>query len=80
MVLGPPGQQLIASALFADRVPKEDAVVVQRLRSGGAVLLGKLNMHEFALGTTSAISHFGQVRNPWDMLEAALLPSVIVGG
>jgi aspartyl-tRNA(Asn)/glutamyl-tRNA(Gln) amidotransferase subunit A len=54
------------SALFKDRVPREDAVVVQRLRDGGAVLLGKLNMHEVAFGpTTRATSFFGPVRNPW---------------
>jgi len=54
------------SALFADRIPDEDAEVVVRLREAGAVLLGKLNMHEFAYGATSAVSHFGPVHNPWD--------------
>jgi aspartyl-tRNA(Asn)/glutamyl-tRNA(Gln) amidotransferase subunit A len=39
---------------------------VRRLKQAGAVFLGKLNMHEFAYGDTSAISHFGPVRNPWD--------------
>jgi aspartyl-tRNA(Asn)/glutamyl-tRNA(Gln) amidotransferase subunit A len=53
-----------ASALFADRVPAEDAHVVQRLRDAGAVFLGKLNMHEFAYGGTSAVTHYGPVRNP----------------
>lgn len=54
------------SALFKERVPHEDAVVVQRLRAGGAVLLGKLNMHEMAFGpTTRRTSFFGPVRNPW---------------
>jgi aspartyl-tRNA(Asn)/glutamyl-tRNA(Gln) amidotransferase subunit A len=56
-----------ASAVFADRAPTEDAEVVHRLKAAGAVFLGKLNMHEFALGTTAAISHFGPVHNPWDL-------------
>lgn len=56
-----------ASALFKDRIPQEDAAVVQRLRDAGAVLLGKLNMHEFAYGGTSATSYFGRVSNPWNL-------------
>ena len=55
-----------ASAIFKDRVPKEDAEVVKKLKDAGAVLLGKTNMHEFAYGATSAGSYFGAVRNPWD--------------
>ncbi len=55
-----------ASAVLQDYVPEHDAYVVQRLRSAGAVLLGKLNLHEFAYGGSSMISHFGVVRNPWD--------------
>jgi aspartyl-tRNA(Asn)/glutamyl-tRNA(Gln) amidotransferase subunit A len=55
-----------ASAVFADRVPAQDAEVVRRLKQAGAVLVGKTNMHEFAYGDTSAQSHFGPVRNPWD--------------
>ncbi len=55
-----------ASAVFADRVPAVDAEVITRLKAAGAIVIGKLNMHEFAQGTTSAISHFGAVRNPWN--------------
>jgi aspartyl-tRNA(Asn)/glutamyl-tRNA(Gln) amidotransferase subunit A len=52
----------------ADRraVPAEDAEVVRLLKAAGAVLLCKLNLHEFAFGGSSAISYFGAVRNPWD--------------
>ena len=56
-----------ASAVFADRVPDEDAEVVTRLEAAGAIVLGKLNMHEFAYGATSAFTRTGPVRNPWDV-------------
>ena len=54
-----------ASALFKDRIPEQDSEVVKRLKAAGAVLLGKLNMHEFAYGGSSVISYFGPVHNPW---------------
>lgn len=54
-----------ASALFKNRVPTEDAEIVRRLKAAGAVLLGKLNMHECAFGGSSVISAYGPVRNPW---------------
>ncbi len=54
-----------ASALFADRVPSEDAEVVRRLRDAGAVFLGKLNMDEFAYNFTSETSYYGPIHNPW---------------
>ena len=55
------------SALFKDRVPSQDAEVVRRLKAAGAVLVGKQNMHEFAYGATSVVSHFGAVHNPWNV-------------
>src|SRR5687767_8083815 len=55
-----------ASKILADRVPKEDATVTARLRRAGAVLLGKLNMHEFAYGVSNDNPHYGPARNPWD--------------
>jgi aspartyl-tRNA(Asn)/glutamyl-tRNA(Gln) amidotransferase subunit A len=54
-----------ASEVFDDRVPTEDAFVTERLKKAGAVILGKANMHEFAMGHTSATTYFGPVRNPW---------------
>jgi len=54
-----------ASALFADRVPTEDAEVARRLKAAGAVMLGKLNLHEFAYGGTTVVSYFGATKNPW---------------
>jgi len=53
------------SGLFKDRTPRQDAHIVQLLTAAGAVLLGKLNLHELAYGGSSAISYFGAVRNPW---------------
>lgn len=60
-----------ASAQFQDRIPVEDAEVVRRLRCGGAVILGKQNMHEFAYGGSSMISFYGEVHNPWDTKRIA---------
>jgi len=54
------------SALFADRIPTEDAYIVKRLKHAGAVLIGKQNLQEFAYGGTSTSSYFGPVHNPWD--------------
>jgi aspartyl-tRNA(Asn)/glutamyl-tRNA(Gln) amidotransferase subunit A len=54
------------SKILADNVPDEDAAVVQKLRAVGAVITGKLNMHEWALGTTGINPHFGACRNPWN--------------
>jgi aspartyl-tRNA(Asn)/glutamyl-tRNA(Gln) amidotransferase subunit A len=54
------------SKLFENYVPDHDATVVEWLRAGGAVLVGKTGMHELAYGITSSNPHFGAVRNPWD--------------
>jgi len=56
-----------ASGLFKDRVPKQDADVVSRLKAAGAVLIGKQNLHEFAYGGSSLVSYYGDVRNPWNV-------------
>lgn len=55
------------SGVFKDRVPGEDAEVIRRLKSAGAVLVGKTNMHEFAFGGSSLVTYFGGVHNPWEL-------------
>ena len=55
-----------ASRILADNVAASDATVVARLRRAGAVVVGKLNTHEFAFGATTTSPHFGPARNPWD--------------
>ena len=53
------------SKVMADRVPEEDSTIIERLRSAGALLIGKLNLSEFAIGGT--VDHpFGTPRNPWN--------------
>lgn len=54
------------SQVLADNIAKTDAPVITRLREAGAVLIGKTNLHEFALGTTCEDSGFGPVRHPLD--------------
>jgi aspartyl-tRNA(Asn)/glutamyl-tRNA(Gln) amidotransferase subunit A len=56
-----------ASKKLLDHVPHSDSTVAKLLRSAGAVIIGKTNMHEWALGATNARSHFGPTRNPWDL-------------
>ncbi len=55
------------SKIFENLVPDFDSAVVERLEAAGAVILGKLNMHELAYGISSANPHYGAVRNPWDL-------------
>ncbi len=52
------------SKVMANFVATEDAVVVKRLRAGGAILIGKANLHEFAYGGTGDVSFIGPARNP----------------
>ena len=54
------------SMIYRDRIPNEDASVVTKLKGEGAIIIGKLQMHEFALGSTSINPHDGPARNPWD--------------
>jgi aspartyl-tRNA(Asn)/glutamyl-tRNA(Gln) amidotransferase subunit A len=52
-----------ASKVLKDNIPEDDATVVERLQAAGSVLLGKLNMNEFAMISPSV--YFGRVNNPW---------------
>jgi aspartyl-tRNA(Asn)/glutamyl-tRNA(Gln) amidotransferase subunit A len=56
-----------ASRILADNVAVGDAETVERLRRAGAVLLGKLNTHEFAYGAMTTSPHFGPAHNPWSL-------------
>src|SRR5690606_41559657 len=56
-----------AGAVFAERVPDADAEVWRRLEAAGAILPGKLNMHEYAYGGSPAVTHFEPVHNPWKL-------------
>jgi aspartyl-tRNA(Asn)/glutamyl-tRNA(Gln) amidotransferase subunit A len=55
------------SKILADWVPEADSTAARRLREAGSVLLGKLNTHEFAWGTTTNNPHYGATHNPWDL-------------
>ena len=55
-----------SSQIMASRIPKKDSTVTKRLRESGAILLGKLAMHEFALGGPDPTINFPMARNPWN--------------
>ena len=59
------------SPLYRDHEPDEDAVVVQRLRAAGAIVIGKTNTPEFAAGGNTFNSVFGHTRNPWNPSRSA---------
>jgi len=73
-IFGVAGVRMTAgSKILAENVAAEDAEATARLKAAGAVILGKLNLHEFAFGATGVNPHYGPSRNPWD-------PARITGG
>ena len=67
----------VASDFFRDNVAADDAELTRRLRRAGAVIVGKANLHEFALGAVSQSRHLGPCGNPW---SAAHVPGGSSGG
>ncbi len=59
------------SKFFAEYMPGEDGEAVRKLRCAGAILIGKTNLHEIALGLTSVNPHYGPVHNPWSLQRIA---------
>jgi amidase len=59
------------SPLYRDHVPSEDAEIVRRLRSSGAIIVGKTNTPEFAAGGNTFNEVFGRTRNPWNLERSA---------
>jgi len=61
----------MGSEIFKDYIPEQDAFTVSQLKNAGAIVIGKLNTHQFAYGPTGDRSYYGPIHNPYDLSRMA---------
>lgn len=73
-------QTTAASHILEGFVPTYESTVTQKLKDAGAVMLGKANLDEFAMGSSNETSYYGPVKSPWSAGNATLVPGGSSGG